>query len=167
MISSIHADARYLAETNKDRFSSFVMRRSNLVGLTINTSLTFSIAGDSTALSRSCGRLHTVPCVRNLLTRCVTCLRFTLSEFGNFFAKFINNNLTFPLDFKILPQWKRVEVLWKSFFIFDVMYLVQNWTNRAKKIAMYFSMSTESHGEFGRWIKSVFYTAQRLTFGTF
>ncbi len=36
-----------------------------------------------------------------------------------------------------------------------------------KKIAMYFSMSTESHGKFGRRIKSVFYTAQHLMFGTF
>ncbi len=32
---------------------------------------------------------------------------------------------------------------------------------------MYFSMSTESHGEFGRWIKSVFYMVQRLTLGHF
>ncbi len=91
MISSIQAAARYLAEINKDRFSSFVMRRSDLLGLNVNTSLTFSIAGDSTVLSHPCGRLHTVPCIRNLLTRRVTCLRFTLSAFGNFFAKFINN----------------------------------------------------------------------------
>ncbi len=52
MISSIHAAARYLAETNKDRFSSFLMRWSDLVGLTVNTSLTFSIAGDSTSVAR-------------------------------------------------------------------------------------------------------------------
>ncbi len=32
---------------------------------------------------------------------------------------------------------------------------------------MYFSMSTESHGEFGRRIKSVFYTAQSLSLGHF
>ncbi len=40
-----------------------------------------------------------------------------------------------------------------------IVYLVQNWTDWAKKIAMYFSMSTESHGEFDWRIKSVFYMA--------
>ncbi len=106
MISSIHAATHYLAETNNDRFSSFVMRWSDLVWLTTNTSLTFSIAGDSTVLSGTCGRLHTIPCVQNLLTRRVTCLRFTRSAFGNFFTKFINNNFTFPLDFKYSSAMK-------------------------------------------------------------
>ncbi len=101
MISSIHAAARYLPETNEDRFSS-VMRQSDLVGLTVNISPTFSIAGDSTVFVSHMWKVAHHPMRSKLAyqTCYMSTIRFTLSAYENFFAKFINNNLTFPLDFK-------------------------------------------------------------------